>query len=219
MSQNIDLHRADVGFLFKVVNMAITNENWEKWLNRLYESDDFKLVNRMLDREQKKSLIFPNKTAYLKPLTNVDIEEIEVVLTGNRPMGIPSFADGLAYSSLGEVTPEMQYLHRLYKENTLKEPPLSKEVWREMGVMLLNRELTASSVSGYYSDTNVHKYWLPVTEKMIQRLVNDTKKRVFILADKNDYSWLKNPHGHEIFYSLDEGVKPLVDYLERQRRV
>ena len=199
--------------------MALTNKKWEQWLDRLYKSNNFKLVNQMLEREQKESLIFPNKTAYLKPLVGVDIEKVEVVLSGNRPMGIPSFADGLAYSSLGEVTPEMNSLHTLYKEHTLVEAPLLKEEWREMGVMLLNRELTASSVTGRYAGANVHKYWLPVTEAIIQRLVNDTKKRVFILADDNDYSWLKNPHGHKIFYSLDEGIKPLVDYLEKQRRV
>lgn len=195
--------------------MALTNEKWQSWLKRLYDSEDFKLVHRMLEQEQRKSIVFPPESARLIPFDNIDIENIEVVLTGNRPMGIPSFADGLAYSSLGEVTPEMQPLHYLYRKKVGEEPSLSKNEWRARGVMLLNRELTASSVNGYYRNGNVHKYWLPVTERIIQRLVNDTKKRVFILADENDYSWLKNPHGHKIFYSLDEGLQALVDYLEK----
>lgn len=192
----------------------LNKESWFAYLNQLMQHSNgaYQLALKKVKAEEKHRLVFPEPKQRLRAIS-VDPQDIEVVITGTRPIGIPSFSDGLAYSSLGEVTKYMRPLHFHYRVLFGQEPPLIKDEWMSMGVCLLNRELTSSSPTGYYPDVNIHRYWTLFTKMVIQRLLNDEKERVFILADEySPKEGYKNPHKHKVFYDLEQGLTYLSKY-------
>ena len=185
--------------------MRMTNKEWRRWLERKKQEPSFIYAYNGIIRESKRLLIFPKEEFWFRPLEQ-DIEKVDVVITGTRPVGIPAFSRGYAYSSLGEETLPIKRFHYNFRRVFGYEPKLDKEDWIDKGILLLNRELTSSSYSGQYGKRgNPHKRWISFTQSIVQRLLNDTKERVFILADDYGYESLQNPHNHPVFYSLEEG--------------
>ena len=78
--------------------MALTQEEWERWLNEEREKDYYKRILAQLRGVQKTQFISPDEDLIFKCLEIPDIRNVKVVIVGDMPPQDLQNADGLALS-------------------------------------------------------------------------------------------------------------------------
>lgn len=124
--------------------MKTVNSSWQAFIGQELKKDYFNKLNKTLNNEYSRKTIYPDFKDILRPLKEIKVHEIKVVIIGQDPYHTPGVADGLAFSSkAGKVPPSLRNIFKeinddLGIDNT--NPDLSN--WSKQGVFLINSILS-----------------------------------------------------------------------------
>jgi uracil-DNA glycosylase len=124
--------------------MNTTTKTWQDFISQESKKDYFNKLNDTLNNEYRTKQIYPDFKDILRPLKEIKLHEIKVVIIGQDPYHTPGVADGLAFSSkASKIPPSLKNIFLEIKddlgiENT--NPDLSK--WSKQGVFLINSILS-----------------------------------------------------------------------------
>lgn len=124
--------------------MKTINASWQEFIKQECQQDYFKKLNDTLNAEYGKKSIYPDFKDILRPLKEIRVHEIKVVIIGQDPYHTPGVADGLAFSSkAGKIPPSLKNIFKEIKNDVGVEnsnPDLSN--WSQQGVFLINSILS-----------------------------------------------------------------------------
>ena len=160
----------------------ILNDDWYKFLQDELGKEYFVNLEKFIDNEYKKNVIFPPKENIFRAFNLLELDKVKVVIIGQDPYHGLNQANGLAFSvsSKSKIPPS---LHNIYKElvddigcNYPSNGNLTE--WAEQGVLLINTVLTVVQ-----SQANSHKNrgWEIFTNAVIKKLAQEYENIVFIL--------------------------------------
>lgn len=161
--------------------MFVIKNNWFEKLKDVFDSEEYKNLEKWLNEEYKTKTIYPAPENVFNALNLVKFSDVKVVIIGQDPYHNPNQAHGLSFSVESDISipPSLQ---NIYKElhNDLgcyipNNGNLTK--WAKQGVLLLNSVLTVEK-----NKPNSHKGkgWEKVTGKIVE-LLNERKDPVIFL--------------------------------------
>jgi uracil-DNA glycosylase len=113
-------------------------------------------------------------------LSSVDFENVKVLIIGQDPYPNIEDAHGLAFSKkTGKCPASLKNIFAKIKEETgIENTNANLTHWAQQGVLLLNRALTFTKTESLAKRT---KFWAPVVDGIIEKLLNRNTPLVVIL--------------------------------------
>ena len=160
--------------------MALTQEEWERWLNEEREKDYYKRILAQLRGVQKTQFISPDEDLIFKCLEIPDIRNVKVVIVGDMPPQDLQNADGLALSCYDNAYADraQRYFDFALQEFTGQKDVSNKQAWVDNGFMLINYALTRD----IHKHGSTHTFWHYFTRSIIKKLFEDSTPRAFIFC-------------------------------------
>ena len=165
--------------------MNLKNLIGEAWFNALNknEQDCFIEKYNIVEEKRKTQEILPYENEhsgifYALKLTPFD--KVKVLIIGQDPYPNKDDAHGLAFSKFSGKTPaSLKNIFEKIKQDTgINNTSGNLTPWAEQGVLLLNRALTFSKDESLASR---NRFWLPVIDIIINKLLERDKPLVIIL--------------------------------------
>lgn len=104
----------------------------------------FELLDKKIDNDYKKYVIFPTKNNIFKSLSFFCISDAKLVIMGQDPYHTKDTADGLSFSTSNNFTPPSlrNIFNELESDLNIKRTNSNLEDWAKQGIFLLNTILT-----------------------------------------------------------------------------
>lgn len=222
----------------EILKKILTDFWYEKLEGTITKNKDWE---KFLGEEREKTL--PSLENTFVALNNIKHNEVQVVIFGQDPypreqsaIGY-AFWDGAVKSWDDALSPSIRNIFKSvlvsknYVESTAKIAEIRKVVKKEnilgpddffknsikQGVLWLNASLTFTSVDK--KDLERHlKFWKPIIEKIIEVLVNENEKLVFIFwgsKAKDFQKIIQNAKG-KAKYEFVENCHPMLDTFQEK---
>lgn len=181
------------------------SEQFETFLREQMQFPYMKNLQDFIRNERLTKEIYPSSKLVTNALKTCDYNSLKVVILGNEPYNTPSTDMGIAFSSIGQITPrELLEIQReirrdlypypfatdctLFKTNNLMQ-------WVEQDVLLINRLWTSEQGK---IEQHKNRGWEEFTSALIQMLNDHHYRLVFMLwGEKNfDYGKYINQEKH-----------------------
>lgn len=160
------------------------NERWKKWLDNEMSKDYFLNIEKKFECLNQKVELSPIREYWYNSILNIDdINNIKVIITGNKPYYESYAADGYAYSSNDDIDIEMGLLYKkIYQDLgiTYNQDDNTKKRWLDQGILCFPMQFT--TISG--NKKSSFDDWLPFTSKVINYLICDKRPKAFIFLDR-----------------------------------
>ncbi len=160
----------------------IINDKWDKILEIIIKSEDFKSLMSKVEEEYNKKNIFPPKDNIFRVYQLLDLEKIKVVILGQDPYHTKGMADGIAFSVSDNSLKTPPSLNNIFKEikRDLGIVNTSKDLtnWVKQGVFLLNTTLTVEEGK---PASHSKLGWEKLTIETIKQISLEQEKVVFLL--------------------------------------
>ena len=158
----------------------------ESWYSALSESERVCFEEKYLITEQKRKNfeILPyeaEESGIYHALKITPFDKVKVLIMGQDPYPNKEDAHGLAFSKLsGKIPASLKNIFEKIKEDVDGVNNISGNLtpWAEQGVLLLNRALSFSKEESLASR---NKFWLPVIDIIIEKLIERKKPLVILL--------------------------------------
>lgn len=157
--------------------------------------------NIIEQQRQTGKLILPiegENSGIYNALNSIDFEEVKVLIIGQDPYPNIEDAHGLAFSKKsGKCPASLKNIFAKIKEETgIENTNANLTAWARQGVLLLNRALTFTKTESLAKRT---KFWAPVVDGIIEKLLNRNTPLVVIL-------WGNQANEIEQFYNTKENI-------------
>lgn len=157
-------------------------EEWNEYFINLDINKTYKLISEKASNYN----IYPEKNNILNAFTFFKPSELKVIIIGQDPYHKKGLANGLSFSvnKNNKIPPSLKNIFKELKNDIGTETPTHGELisWAEQGILLLNTVLT---VYERQPDNKIHKIWLEITTKIIEKISKSLKNIVFILWGNN----------------------------------
>ena len=157
----------------------------ESWYNVLSEEERNLFYEKFSAIEEKRKMqeILPyeaKNSGIYHALKITPFDKVKVLIMGQDPYPNKEDAHGLAFSKLsGKIPASLKNIFEKIKEDTgVNNVSGNLSPWAEQGVLLLNRALSFSKEESLASR---NKFWLPVIDIIINKLLERKKPLVIIL--------------------------------------
>lgn len=157
----------------------------ESWYKVLTEEERFCFEEKfaLIEEKRKTHEILPyeaENSGIYHALKITPFDKVKVLIMGQDPYPNKEDAHGLAFSKLsGKVPASLKNIFEKIKEDTgVANISGNLTPWAEQGVLLLNRALSFSKEESLASR---NKFWLPVIDIIINKLLERKKPLVIIL--------------------------------------
>ena len=160
----------------------LIDKSWENVLGKEYNNLMLNKYNEIfLKRKQQEVLPLEDENSgiyYALKITPFD--KVKVLIIGQDPYPNKEDAHGLAFSKKsGKIPASLKNIFAKIKDDTgVENSSGNLTPWAKQGVLLLNRALTYSKEE---SLAKRNKYWQPVIENIISKLISRNKPLVVIL--------------------------------------
>lgn len=157
------------------------HDEWRIWLADEMDKPYFKDILKKLKDKEEDYLIIPDKEYIMRALEFPEIEDIKVIITGDKPPLEAVAADGLAFSSLDKPTLAMKNIYgKIWNELQVRYDANdhTKDRWVSQGVLLLNMELTLA-----LGERHPDNLWEPFTTRVLEYFLKDDQPRAFLFFD------------------------------------
>jgi uracil-DNA glycosylase len=145
----------------------------------------FKNLTSFLDAEKKAGkVIYPNQKNILRALSDLDVQDVKVVILGQDPYHGENQAIGLSFAVPNDLRLKPPSLQNIFKELesdlkiTIDKTKSDLSGWVEQGVLLLNTVLTVEKNLPF---SHREQGWEQFTDRIIEILDGQKKPIVFIL--------------------------------------
>ena len=162
--------------------MNFVDKSWENALSnderRCFE-EKFNIVNQK--REQQEILPYEgDESGIFYALKITPFDKVKVLIFGQDPYPNKEDAHGLAFSKKsGKIPASLKNIFEKIKEDTgVLNSSGNLTPWAKQGVLLLNRALSYSKEETLASR---NKFWLPVIDIIIDKLIERNKPLIIIL--------------------------------------
>lgn len=162
---------------------GIISYSWEKGLGQdLYAL--LKNKYELIEQQRKAGeLVLPvegENSGIYNALNSVDFDDVKVLILGQDPYPNIEDAHGLAFSKKsGKCPASLKNIFAKIKEETgIENTNANLTHWAQQGVLLLNRALTFTKTESLAKRT---KFWAPVVDGIIEKLLNRNTPLVVIL--------------------------------------
>lgn len=161
----------------------IISYSWEKALGQELSTilkDKYKQIEKL---RQTGELVLPveeENSGIYNALNSVDFENVKVLIIGQDPYPNIEDAHGLAFSKkTGKCPASLKNIFAKIKEETgIENTNANLTYWAQQGVLLLNRALTFTKTETLAKRV---KFWAPVVDGIIEKLLNRNTPLVVIL--------------------------------------
>lgn len=158
----------------------------KSWYNALNKNERICLEQKYTEIENKRKTqnILPEEgenSGIYYSLKITSFDDVKVLIFGQDPYPNKEDAHGLAFSKLsGKIPASLKNIFEKIKEDIGCDMNTSGNLtpWAKQGVLLLNRALTFSKEETLASR---NKFWLPVIDIIINKLISRKKPLVIIL--------------------------------------
>lgn len=157
----------------------------ESWYNALTDDEKacFEEKISVIEEKRKVQEILPyeaENSGIFHALKVTPYEEVKVLIMGQDPYPNKEDAHGLAFSKLsGKIPASLKNIFEKINEDTgVNNISGNLTPWAKQGVLLLNRALSFSKAESLASR---NKFWLPVIDIIINKLIAREKPLVIIL--------------------------------------
>ena len=157
----------------------------DSWYNVLSETERSCFEEKFLQTEEKRKTqeILPyeaENSGLYHALKITPFDKVKVLIIGQDPYPNKEDAHGLAFSKLsGKIPASLKNIFEKIKEDTgVNNLSGNLTPWAEQGVLLLNRALSFSKEE---SLAKRNKFWLPVIDIIINKLIERKKPLIIIL--------------------------------------
>ena len=157
----------------------------ESWYNVLSDDEKrcFEEKFKIISEKRKEQEILPyeaENSGIYHALNITPFDKVKVLIMGQDPYPNKEDAHGLAFSKLsGKIPASLKNIFEKIKEDTgVSNVSGNLTPWAKQGVLLLNRAL---SFSKNESLAVRNKFWLPVIDIIINKLIERKKPLVIIL--------------------------------------
>ena len=170
----------------------IIDDKWRGVLSNVFNSKEFDILMRCIDKEYQDKIIYPKKEDIFNAFNLCKYEDLKVVILGQDPYFNESQAHGLA-CSVQEGVPLPPSLRNIFKEIHHEFNEDFKDIdngdlsyLARQGVLLLNSILTVegglplSHSKNFGSDKDIIK-WEMITDRIISTISNKKKHIVYLL--------------------------------------
>lgn len=160
--------------------------DWEPFFKKEVQKEYFKTLEDFLEKELKKSHIFPPKPLIFNAFFQTPLHKVQVVIVGQDPYHGAGQAHGLSFSVTQGVAPPPS-LKNIFKEIHsdlhLKTPIHGCLLsWAQQGVLLLNATLTVREGE---PKSHYGQGWETFTDHVIEELLRQNCPLVFMLWGKS----------------------------------
>lgn len=179
----------------------IISLSWEKGLGQdlyLLLKNKYELIEQ---HRKTGELILPvegENSGIYNALSSVNFEDVKVLIIGQDPYPNIEDAHGLAFSKKsGKCPASLKNIFTKIKEETgIENTNANLTHWAQQGVLLLNRALTFTKTESLAKRT---KFWAPVVDGIIEKLLNRNTPLVVIL-------WGNQANEIEQFYRTKDNI-------------
>ena len=172
-----------------VNNIENINTDWKNILKNILK--DYPKLNDILINEYKNFNIYPPKDLIFNCFNYFNFSDLNIVIIGQDPYHQINQANGLCFSVNDniKIPPSLNNIFKeIYNDKNIKIKNGDLEYLAKQGVLLLNTTLTVRE-----SQPNSHiKYWSGFTKKIINYIIENNKKVVFLLWGNNSKKLIKN---------------------------
>lgn len=203
---------------------------WKELELELKKDYFINLMNE-IDKREKKVLIFPEKELRFRAFELTPLDNVKVVILGQDPYYKKGYADGLAFSSKGDIIPKslINIFNELESDLNIKKTSADLTTWAKEGVLLLNTILTVEEDNDLaHKGLGWEKFILKVfdilkTKKHIVYILwgNDAIKYEKYIK-KDDNLIIKSSHPSPLsYYRTFKGSRPFSkanNYLKENNR-
>ena len=160
----------------------LIGETWFEALNK-EEKDIFEEKFLLIENKRSSQEILPyeaDNSGIYHALKITPFDKVKVLIMGQDPYPNKEDAHGLAFSKLsGKIPASLKNIFEKIKEDIgINNSNGNLTAWAEQGVLLLNRALSFSKEESLASR---NKFWLPVIDIIIDKLIKRNKPLVIIL--------------------------------------
>ena len=160
----------------------LIGETWFKVLNN-EEKAIFEEKFLLIENKRGSQEILPyeaDNSGIYHALKITPFDKVKVLIMGQDPYPNKEDAHGLAFSKLsGKIPASLKNIFEKIKEDVgINNSNGNLTAWAEQGVLLLNRALSFSKEESLASR---NKFWLPVIDIIIDKLIKRNKPLVIIL--------------------------------------
>lgn len=157
-------------------------KNWAELLNEEFESTSFRKLMDFLIEEKAHNKIFPEESHIFEAFNRTPLKKVKVVIIGQDPYHGDGQAHGLCFSvnKNVKIPPSLRNIYKELNDDIgIKIPNHGNLLeWADQGVLLLNSILT---VRAHKASSHQRKGWEIFTDKVIQKVAENTEYCVFIL--------------------------------------
>ena len=179
----------------------IISHSWEKALGQELSTilkDKYLQIEKL---RQTGELVLPveeENSGIYNALSSVDFENVKVLIIGQDPYPNIEDAHGLAFSKkTGKCPASLKNIFTRIKEETgIENTNANLTHWAQQGVLLLNRALTFTKTETLAKRV---KFWAPVVDGIIEKLLNRNTPLVVIL-------WGNQANEIEQFYHTKDNI-------------
>ena len=162
------------------------NNDWDNILKSYFNSNDFKELIKIINKEYIEKTVYPIKEDIFNALKLTSYKDVKVLIMGQDPYHGEGEANGLAFSVKKDIKipPSLRNIFKELKSDLKINIPNHGDLtkWAKEGVLLLNSSLTV------IKDTpNSHKNlgWENLTNYIIKEINKKETPIVFILWGNN----------------------------------
>ena len=156
---------------------------WEDIIDLEKQKDYYKKLKEEIDKRYETTTVFPEKQNIFKALYLTKLDNLKVVILGQDPYHGFGQAQGLAFSTPGNIKnpPSMQNILKeiqsdLGKKSICEDGDLTP--WAKQGVLLLNTILTVEEAK---PKSHHNLGWEVFTDNIIKYISDNCKDTIFIL--------------------------------------
>jgi uracil-DNA glycosylase len=156
--------------------------NWKTIIEIEQEQDYFKNIQKILDKEYKRYVVYPPRKLLLNPFKFTPFDKVKVVILAQEPWNKKDQAMGLSFSVPDgvDIPQASKNIFREVADNMGYNPDMSgsMEGWAKQGVLMLNSVLTVRKDEPR-SHSNIG--WTEFTDNIIKHVAHHNKHVVFML--------------------------------------
>ncbi len=164
------------------MNYTFIPVGWRRVLFEEPQKPYFQKLQRFLQKERKKHIVFPPEKEVFAALKLTPYHKVKVLLLGQDPYHDDQQAHGLSFSVKPGIAPPPSLLNifkELQKDTGIHVPKNGYLVpWARQGILLLNAVLT---VRAHLPASHRNKGWEIFTDAIIQAVSNKESPVVFLL--------------------------------------
>lgn len=161
------------------------SEAWRRLLAQEFDKPYYKNLDRFIQAEYDRNLIFPPKDEIFSAFSYVLPEQVKVLVIGQDPYHDEQQAHGLAFSVRpgNKIPPSLLNIFKELKTDLGCYIPNNGYLrkWAQQGVLLLNTVLT---VRAHEANSHQNKGWEEFTDEVIRILNRQEQPIVIMLLGK-----------------------------------